>query len=253
MPADDSRAFYDSLADDYDRMIEVERRLAAARTWIAALRRERTVERAVDVATGTGVYALALAAEGVQTVGADLSPAMLQQARARAERLGLDVEWVASPMQELAAHIATPADLVLCLGNSLPHLLTEHDLHHAIAAMADCLRPGGRLMLQFINYPRVLAAGRRVVAVTRAADTEFVRFYDFLPMDVRFNVLAIRWDDGKAEHRLESTTLHPWTADAVAAVLARHGFHNVRRHADFQSAPFDPDASDAVVILAERH
>ena len=61
-----------------------------------------------------------------------------------------------------------------------------------------------------LNYARVLARGERIVGVNRAAGREYVRFYDFLPGRVQFNILQIAWHGDRCEHRLSSTMLRPF-------------------------------------------
>jgi SAM-dependent methyltransferase len=51
-------------------------------------------ERVLDVATGTGEVALRAARLGAQVTGLDIAPALLEQARVKADRESLDVEWV---------------------------------------------------------------------------------------------------------------------------------------------------------------
>ena len=47
----------------------------------------------LDVGTGTGFLALITASLGHRVTGSDLTPAMLEQARARAEQAGASIEW----------------------------------------------------------------------------------------------------------------------------------------------------------------
>ena len=51
-------------------------------------------ERVLDVATGTGEVALRAAQLGARVTALDIAPALLEQARAKAARESLDVEWV---------------------------------------------------------------------------------------------------------------------------------------------------------------
>ncbi len=245
--------FYDALADDYDRMIPFGKRMASARATIRKLLDEGGAASGLDVATGTGLHAMAMAAEGVAATGVDLSPGMVEQARLRAREHDLHVEWRVAPMERLASHLNGPFELLLCLGNSLPHLLERADLEATIEGFAKLLAPGGRLVLQLINYQRVLTQGDRIVAVTRDDDIEFVRFYDFLDDHVRFNILRIQWSaEGQPLHDLQSTLLHPWQQKELTACLADHGFHDIRATADFGSTPYDPLESNAIVLRASR-
>jgi SAM-dependent methyltransferase len=55
----------------------------------------------LDVATGTGNVALLAAEAGARTAGLDLTPELFDTARRRAERLGVEIEWVAGDAEEL--------------------------------------------------------------------------------------------------------------------------------------------------------
>jgi len=67
----------------------------------------------LDVGTGSGAIALALASElpEARVIGCDVSPEALDVARANGERLGVDVEWVESDL--LAAVAGRRFDLVV--------------------------------------------------------------------------------------------------------------------------------------------
>lgn len=47
-------------------------------------------------------------------------------------------------------------DVVVCADNSLPHLLTEQDVHAALAAMRRVLRPDGLLLVGTRHYDDLL-------------------------------------------------------------------------------------------------
>jgi ubiquinone/menaquinone biosynthesis C-methylase UbiE len=66
--------------------------------------RPRPGERVLDVATGTGIVARTLAARAgpdAKVTGLDLSPAMLEVARAAAEKEGATIEWREGRAEEL--------------------------------------------------------------------------------------------------------------------------------------------------------
>ena len=53
-------------------------------------------------------------------------------------------------------------DVVLCVGNSLPHAVGRAGRRAALHAMAGCLRAGGRLVVTSRTWEQVRAAGSRL-------------------------------------------------------------------------------------------
>lgn len=99
----------------------------------------------VDLGCGTGLLAIAAAAEARRVVGVDPSPAMLEVARRRSDA----VEWVRAGFLTYE-HVGDPPQLV--------H--SRHALHHlpdfwkgiALARIHDLLAPGGVFLVRDLVY-----------------------------------------------------------------------------------------------------
>jgi len=92
----------------------------------------------LDIATGTGFTAFALAARGARVVGLDLTPAMLHEAR----RLGEDtrIAWIAGDAEALPfADRSFDAVTVRRAPHHFPYL------RQALLEMRRVVRPGGRI------------------------------------------------------------------------------------------------------------
>lgn len=84
---------------------------------------------ALDLACGTGEFAVGLARQGIAATGVDRSPEMLAVARRRAHEGGVAVRFVQQDMREL--DLADRFDLVTCLYDSLNYVLEEAELAEA--------------------------------------------------------------------------------------------------------------------------
>ncbi len=243
-------AFYEQLADDYDALTGEAGRVDAARAFLAELLRRHGVQTAIDVACGTGLHAVMLAEMGVAVTASDLSGEMLAAARRRAEAAGVDIAFHHAAMQDVADVADGPFDAVLCLGNSLPHLLEPDALARTAEGFARLASGGGVAVVQLLNYARVLARRERIVGVTRSAGAEFVRFYDFLEAGLlRFNVLTLRWAPDGCEHELAETLLRPWLPGELTAVFGAAGFAEVGLHAGLGFGAFDETDSDVLLLV----
>ena len=128
---------YDVFSSDYDRFVNWPSRLEAELPFIQAQLDAAGARSALDAACGTGRHAIALAERGYETAGADISQQMVSRARQNAAAAGVDVRFEAAGFGGLAAAFGRRSfDAVLCLGNSLPHVLSEAELAGALADFA---------------------------------------------------------------------------------------------------------------------
>lgn len=248
---------YDTLAADYDRFVDWPARLAFELPFLEGLFQAHGVRRVLDAACGTGRHALALAQRGYQAAGADSSAAMIERARALAAEQGLEVPFAVAGLGELARALPGPYDAALCLGNSLPHLLTPEAVQGALADLAALLRPGGVLVVQNRNYDRVWRQRERFMPLQthREGDREwlFFRFMDFHEATMTFHVVTLTRSGEGWSYRVGSTELRPIFRDDLARSLAAAGFHGLRFYGSYAGEPFDPEASGDLIAVAERN
>jgi SAM-dependent methyltransferase len=292
VPRDEATAFYDALAPMFDVMTDWEARLSSEGPFLRQVLGESGAMRVLDAACGSGGHALALARWGYDVTGADASPAMIALAQQKAAQAGLDVPFVVSdlavlgstlglepsgglqvdtadrlkpPVQEFATAQGRPYDAVLCLGNSLPHLLTQADLVAALRGMAGVLQPGGLFITQNLNYdlrwvrqPRFFGAqggvldGREVL-VWRFAD------YDQAAGRIAFHIALFRKGEESGAARdwdvkVHTTPQRPLFQADLLSALAEAGFEEVRAYGrmalPFEA--FDAAGSGDLVVAARK-
>lgn len=246
---------YDEFSADYDRFVNWPARLAVEMPFIEAQLQSAGARRVLDAACGTGMHAIELAKRGYESMGADVSAAMIERARANAHAAGVATPFVAAGFGELLEKAGGQFDALLCLGNSLPHLLTPADLHTTLQDFAACLHPGGLLLIQNRNFDAVLARQERWMAPQshREGDVEwlFLRFYDFSDARLTFNLVTLRRQGaGDWEQRVTATPLWPLRQEELTIALAAAGFTAIASYGDMSGTPFDPQTSSNLVVTA---
>jgi len=261
---------YDDFSADYDRFVDWDGRLAAEMPFIERCLEAAGAQRVLDAACGTGRHALALAERGYEVVGTDGSTGMVEQARANASAVGReDMSFVVAGFGELTRALSlargkTPEtkqtnsrfDAVLCLGNSLPHVLTPDDLGVTLADFGNCLRTGGLLLIQNRNFDAVLANRDRWMGPQSHQEGKsewlFLRFYDFDSDGLlTFNVVRLKRERGNDWNQdVSSTQLWPLTEHELGPAVREAGFGEIRLYGDMGGAPFDPDGSSNLVLAA---
>jgi demethylmenaquinone methyltransferase / 2-methoxy-6-polyprenyl-1,4-benzoquinol methylase len=155
LPAAGSGAMFDRIAHRYDLLNRI---LSGGgdRRW-----RRRAVEllapadgsQILDLATGTGDLALAVLAHapGAAVVGVDPSPQMLERAREKARRAGVEdrVELQVGAAEEIPADDASFDGA--CMGFGIRNVA---DRPRALRELARVIRPGGRLVILELSEPR---------------------------------------------------------------------------------------------------
>jgi SAM-dependent methyltransferase len=257
-----SSAMYDAFSADYDRFVNWPARLAAELPFIekqlqAVGGQSHGPAQVLDTACGTGMHAIALAQRGYAAAGADLSAGMIQRARANAAAAGASPRLETAGFGELAPVFGPRGfDALLCLGNSLPHLLTDAELAAALGDFAACLRPGGLLLIQNRNFDAVLARRQRWMEpqAHREGEAEwlFLRFYDFDPDGLlTFNIVTLRRGEaGDWAQQLTATRLRPLRQAGLLAALGTAGFVDLACYGDMAGTPFDPETSGNLVVAA---
>jgi SAM-dependent methyltransferase len=110
----------------------------------------------VELAIGNGRVAIPVAqATGRPVIGIDTSPAMLEQARARATEAGVELELHEGDMRDLA--LDEPAALIYCPARALLHLPTWADRRRTFERVAASLRPDGRFAWNAFAFDHAVA------------------------------------------------------------------------------------------------
>lgn len=246
---------YDELSNDYDRFVNWPSRLALELPFLQTELKRVGAHRVLDSACGTGQHALALAGLGLDVVGTDASAAMIEVARTNAHAQP-GVRFEVAAFGETHSVVGGDFDAVLCLGNSLPHLLDADSVSAALADMAACLRPGGLLVIQNRNFDRVVAQRERWMEPQAHSERDrewlFLRFYDWEPGGlVGFNMVTLqRQGSGPWSQRVSRSLLRPQLRDDLESALSSNSFAQISFYGGLTGSAFDPLSSGNLVIVA---
>lgn len=151
--------YWTQRAHDFGSVRRNELADGMSRRWLAEFDRLLPHGRALDildVGTGTGYFAVLLAECGHRICGIDLTPAMLDEARALAEEEGLDI-----PFEEMDAQALDFPDDCFDVVVSRNLTWTLPDPRQAYSEWYRVLRPGGLLLNFDANYGEQLRKQNR--------------------------------------------------------------------------------------------
>jgi glycine/sarcosine N-methyltransferase len=253
---------YDQFSEDYDRFVNWKERLPYeipfVITELSALKNGASQQTSIlDAACGTGHHMIALKEHGFNVAGADISAKMVEIAWRNARAANLDLELKQTGFGKLANTFGSQVfDGLICLGNSLPHVLDESSMLKSLIDFRAVMRPGGKLIIQNRNFDGVLQTQNRWMdPQTYHEDGKtwiFARFYDFDPDGlITFNIMIL-FDQGTHEiqQRVISTRLWPIKKTQLEKLLVNAGFNNIRAFGDLQGSDFDKQKSGNLVVTA---
>ena len=100
----------------------------------------------IDVGCGTGLLTFELAKRGLDVIGVEPAPAMLDVARRRP--YGKEVRWIEGDASKLGD---VQADLAIMTGHVAQFFLDDDSWHATLAAVHGALKPGGHLAFESRN------------------------------------------------------------------------------------------------------
>jgi SAM-dependent methyltransferase len=177
------------LAAVYDRLDPDRRDLDSC----LRMAEEFGARQVLDIGCGTGVFALQLAARGIQVVGVDPARASLDVARAKPG--GERVRWILGDATTLPP---LSADLATMTGNAAQAVVDPEDWQRTLRGAREALRPGGRLVFETrIPARRAWEEWNReaTYAVTNVPGVGAVEHWVDL-LDVSGPLVTFRWTYG---------------------------------------------------------
>jgi SAM-dependent methyltransferase len=244
------------MADLYDVFVDWEGRLGREMPGLVARLRRAGARRVLDAGCGTGRHVAALLESGLDAVGADLSPEMLDRAPAHLrdpERLWC---WRLGDPPPPGLVSAAPFDAVVSLGNVWPQILRDADLAAAGNAFRRLLRPGGLVLVGLKAFELRRERGEPHLPLLRreheGRSLHFVRFLDFAvpPGDdgahlADFHMAALRGDGDDPVHRVSRVRL--WSPAGLEEHFRGQGFKEVSISARLDDPHAAPATEDVFV------
>ena len=152
--------FYDNLATQYDKLFmdwqtTVLQQAELLQTLFVQNGYDKTAD-ILDCACGIGTQAVGLAKLGFPVTGSDISEKELAEAERRAADNGVSLRLVSADFCALDKMFEEKFDIMICMDNALPHMLTREALQTAVESIIGQLAPGGMFVASIRDYDAML-------------------------------------------------------------------------------------------------
>jgi ubiquinone/menaquinone biosynthesis C-methylase UbiE len=242
-----NKDFFDQLAADYDQMISFTKSVEKKKNALSNFLKPE-MELAADLGCGSGVDSIALASLGLRVSAFDPSTEMIKVAKENAKREGFIVDFHNRPADLISEEFNNKFDIAISLGNTFANIEKEK-FHNSLVKCFGILKRGGIILIQILNYEKVVNEQRRIVNITKGTNHYYVRFYDFIGDEIIFNILTFRREK-PLEHKLISTKLFPFNQNDFRIGLIKAGFTAIEFFSDFNLSIFNKEQSKDLIIRA---
>jgi len=198
--------------------------------------------RALEFAIGTGRVAIPLSERGVPVTGVELSTAMVDQLRTKADDATIPV--VVGDMAN--AYISREFTLVYLVYNTISNLLTQSEQVACFRNAARHQRPGGRFVIElWVPELRRLPPGQQ--AMVWHSESRYIGLDTYDVLEQRVVSHHFRFDEGKQAQLFRSPHRYIWPAELdLMAQLA--GFELESRHEDWAGGEFTGESTSHVSV-----
>lgn len=155
-----TQTFYDNLATQYDKLFldwqstTIEQALILEKLFTSnGFDKSASI---LDCACGIGTQSIGLASLGYHVTASDISTGELEEARKRAELNNVNVRFALADFCSLSNVFAEHFDIVICMDNALPHMLTHSALESAVESIVGRMVTGGMFVASIRDYDALL-------------------------------------------------------------------------------------------------
>jgi SAM-dependent methyltransferase len=182
---------------------------------------QRPAGQVVDLGAGFGPHAIAMARGGHDVLALDTSALLLERLRLAAA--GLPVRTVEADLLAFRRHLVRPADLILCMGDTLTHLPDVSWVASLIDEIVAGLASDGVFVATFRDYSVALEAERRFIAVKSDAARILTCFLEFQREHVVVHDLLHERLEQQWQQRVSAYRKLRLAPGDVCAQLGAHG------------------------------
>ena len=248
--------FFERLSESYDQLISWPTRIATEGMFFKKLVSDNKLKSSLDVACSTGFHVIMLRRLGLDAVGIDASPKMIEKARTNSVTCGVTVEYILGDFTNMSKRFSEGFDLITCLGDTVAHLRSAQDLKKLFQEVYKSLNPGGLFVIQGRNYDFVMKHRARFTPPTGSRngteETLFFRLLDFNPKSLNLSIARFRWHENRWESSVHTTEIYPYLKKTLESVLKSVGFAKLESYRNYNFEDYDPNGSDLILIAQKK-
>lgn len=202
----------------------------------------------LDVGCGIGTLSFELNQYYKNVLGIDMDAEMIRAASKNKQTELKTLEFEQLSMLKLDNSIdKNSIDGIICFGNTLVHLNSLEEIADFLQQSKTVLKPNGKLLLQIVNYDKILTKNIKQLPILENDEILFERNYDYrkLKNKIDFNTcLTVKATQQIIKNSIE---LLPLLKKELALLLNEAGFYNCNYYGNFKQESYTIE-SPALII-----
>jgi SAM-dependent methyltransferase len=215
-------------------------------------------EPILELACGSGRFTIPLANEGVNITGVDVSKDMLDLAKLKASKEGVNIRFLKGDMRGF--DLGEKFKFIFIPAQSLSHLHTREEVEDCFSCVRQHLADEGRFLIELFNSSvRMLAreSGCRypVGQYEDRRDGSQVFVTEEVRYDAASQVNHIRWffrDEGTNKETVLSFEMRQFFPQEIDALLWYNGFLIEHKYGNYNEEEFSSDAWKQLIICCPK-
>ncbi|WP_430932213.1 class I SAM-dependent methyltransferase [Saccharicrinis sp. 156] len=240
-------SFYSSIVKAYDEIFPLNKVQA---NLIEELFQGLGGKRVLDCGCGTGSLAIELGRRSANVDAFDLDESMVAKAETKRPQ-ALNVNFAKDDLLRFSDNYKKDSyDVAYCLGNTLAHLPSLEEVGQYINAAASVLKPGAFVLVQVVNFDRVIS--NKISQLPTIESENYVFERNYIPEEhgvIQFStVLKVK---RSVESYTQSLSLIPILKEDLVKMLSEQ-FEEVQFFGSFKKEKWLEDSFHTVVLAKKR-
>ncbi len=236
--------FYKSIAPFYEKIFPLNQKQIEFIE--SSMDRKSSSNRILDVGCGVGSLVKVLDKKFNNVYGVDLDEEMITFAQ-KESYLNNPVIQAGNMLKLSDLFEDKKFDTIICFGNTLVHLPGNNEIKEFIRQAYNMLVPGGKLLLQIINYNRILDQKVDYLPTIDNSHINFIRDYDYLPKTNQINFKTNLTIKETNQIIKNEQLLNPIRPNDLVELIKNAGFNTVSVFGAFNRSLFTKDSVPFII------
>lgn len=238
-------SFYTSIAAQYHHIFPVNQMQVQ---FIEQSIGKRNIENGIlEIGCGIGGLVKALDEKNALVFAFDLDAEMVQRAQGQSYSHNPEIK-LGNMLRLEELYPKQYFDCIVCFGNILVHLANEKEIKEFLQQAYNQLSSGGKLLIQIINYDRILDSSIDHLPTIENDSIQFVRKYNYNQSAhlIQFKTTLKVKETGDVIRNEQD--LYPIRKRDLENLVQEVGFKQIAFYANFK---FGPMHEDAIPLIME--